>query len=400
VPTAGSASLARRIFDRFPYGLLALERSGAVIHSNARARELLGADLSAPGVRCCDLVGCRDPAGALAGACVTELAVDPDEPLPEVRVDLPTGRSTRSAWLAATTLDHEGVPLVLLALRPASQGDRRRRTEPHWREGARLRISVLGRTRVESSETSLNGAWLEQRAGELLKFLVAERGRTIHAEEIAEAIWPQSHSRVLGNVRHYVHALRERLEPGRMKRGESLFVLGHHGGYQLNLDRIDLDVDEFERQVERGVAQLRDGAVLAAAGSLTEAMELYEGDFLADMPFAEWAFAERERLRAVASRALWALAEIRIESDELDQAAEQLQQLAEMFPIDPYVHRELIALCLRRGRNSEALRRYSALRVRLRRHLGEEPDFELADLSASPAPGEPATAAGRSATSG
>jgi DNA-binding SARP family transcriptional activator len=52
-----------------------------------------------------------------------------------------------------------------------------------------------------------------------------------------------------------------------------------------------------------------------------------------------------------------------------------------MQPYDEDVHRRLIELDLRAGRRSDALRRYAALRSRLRRMFGEEPSFTPADLA-------------------
>ena len=42
----------------------------------------------------------------------------------------------------------------------------------------------------------------------------------------------------------------------------------------------------------------------------------------------------------------------------------------------------LIEVCLRRGRRTEALRHYHALRARLHRAFGEQPDFDLTSLAA------------------
>jgi hypothetical protein len=42
----------------------------------------------------------------------------------------------------------------------------------------------------------------------------------------------------------------------------------------------------------------------------------------------------------------------------------------------------LIEVCLRRGRRTEALRHYHALRARLYRAFGEQPDFELTSVAA------------------
>ena len=57
----------------------------------------------------------------------------------------------------------------------------------------------------------------------------------------------------------------------------------------------------------------------------------------------------------------------------------------------------LIEVCLRRGRRTEALRHYHALRARLHRAFGELPDFELTSVAAGMAlrQREPAAPAAR-----
>lgn len=62
-------------------------------------------------------------------------------------------------------------------------------------------------------------------------------------------------------------------------------------------------------------------------------------------------------------------------------AFERLSWLAELDPFDAETQRHLLSVYLRVGRASEAVRRYEALRSRMRRELGTEPDFRLSDLS-------------------
>jgi len=54
---------------------------------------------------------------------------------------------------------------------------------------------------------------------------------------------------------------------------------------------------------------------------------------------------------------------------------------AGLEPLDTHVQRELLEVCLRRGRRTEATRRFRALRVRTMRELGQGPGFDLADLA-------------------
>ena len=81
-------------------------------------------------------------------------------------------------------------------------------------------------------------------------------------------------------------------------------------------------------------------------------------------------------------------------SGELDGAAEHLRRLAELEPLDLDAQRQHLTLLLRRGRRSEAARRYEIVCRRFRRAFGEEPSFELAEL-ARPQPPRLAAASAR-----
>jgi DNA-binding SARP family transcriptional activator len=367
-------------FERFPFGLMIVDANGRLASVNAKASELLAFDRSTPAdVRCCDLLGCRGLDMPLGGHCVSQLARDAGGPLPEVRIDVEPHGVEQAVWVTAAPLGSDGEQ-VLVHLRPGEIGDRRRRTQPHWLTGPTLRIRALGRTRVESAEGPIDGTWLERRPGQILKYLISRRGRVAHTDEIAEALWPDASPHVAGTVRHFVHSLRDTLEPERERRRPSAFVLFESGGYVLNPDRVEIDVDEFEACVTDGLAALRRDDTATAREQLTRAAELYRGDFIADEPYADWALTARELVRARAVEALRGLADIHIEAGELDEATTLLARLSEMHPFDSHMHQPLVELLLRRGRRSEARRRYGALRSRLRREFGEEPEFSLADL--------------------
>jgi DNA-binding SARP family transcriptional activator len=375
--------LALGVFEGYPYGILVIARDGAVLAHNAAAQRLLGEqarrlDDARPCVAC-DLLCCRYEDGPLEKLCLFERAASSAEPLPEIRIDLPPGSGAPAVWVTAARLAPDR-DLIVAELRPGRAGDRRRRTIPHWTQGPQLRIHTLGRTRVESAEGPIEGRWLENRPGQVLKYLVAERGRTVYADEIAERFWPDARARSLHGIRYFVHILRDTLEPNRGGRGASSFIVSRPSGYALNTDAIWVDADHFEREVTAGLA-LVDEDRGAAQERLERGLALYGGDFLADEPYAEWAFAERDRLRRLAGDALRALVARKLEAADLDGAAADLERLAELDPYDIDMHRQLIAVTLRRGRRSDALRRYTALRHRMLSTFGEDLEFTLADLS-------------------
>jgi DNA-binding SARP family transcriptional activator len=96
--------------------------------------------------------------------------------------------------------------------------DRHRRTVPHWIGRRGLTIRALGRTEVETGEIRIEGDWLLQRPGQVLKFLVVHWDRPVHVDEIVERFWPKGGPSGRNTVRHFVQALRDLIEPGRAPR--------------------------------------------------------------------------------------------------------------------------------------------------------------------------------------
>jgi DNA-binding SARP family transcriptional activator len=381
-----SESLGARVFDAHPYGLVLSDVSGAVLALNPAAVELLGdalADAREAPRPLCLLLGCRSPGSPLDDVCLHELAVAQDGPLPEVRVDLPENAGADAAWVTARRMpDDPEHQQVLLELRPGAAGDRRRRTAPHWTSGARLQIITLGRTRLLGNEGPLDGRWLSNRPGKILKLLVAQRGRTVYVDEIAEKLWPGNAGASVEGLRYFVHALRGHLEPGPRPRGKSSFVVAQPGGYALDGSNIEVDADLFEEHIAAGGVALKAGDDETAERRLAAGMELYGGDFLADEPYAEWALDERDRLHGIASEALRSLADIRQRAGDLEGASRELERLTELEPFDVEAHAELLRVLIRRGRRSEVVRRYAALRHRLLATFGEDVPFALADVTA------------------
>jgi DNA-binding SARP family transcriptional activator len=359
--------------------MLELDAEGRAQSWNRAASGLLRDRLQS-GASCCELFGCRSGDGALARACLTDIVREEGAATPEIRVDLPgDDEHTSALWLTAAPLPAAGRGIVV-QLRPGDRRDRRRRTDPHWVAGPQVRIRALGRTEVSSGETQLGGRWLAQRPGQLLKYLVSQRTRSVLQDEIAYALWPETGFDAQSNVRHTMHQLRRRLEPRRANRAPSEFVVTREGAYSFARDRVTVDADEFEALARAGLGAVeRDPP--RARERLDAALELYRGDFLADEPYAEWALDERDRLRDLATGALQALAEMDAADGDLDAAYLHLRRLAELEPLDVHVQRDLLTVLLRRGRRSEATRRYDALWRRTMRELGQEPGFRLADLA-------------------
>jgi DNA-binding SARP family transcriptional activator len=349
-------------FEAMPEAALVLDGGGRLLGANGAARALLGRRAQA-GARCCALLGCRP------GACVTVAALAGERAQHQVELD-----DGAAAW-ASPVATAAGQVVVTLHRMAGPAGLAREDLPP------RLIVRALGRTSIECNGDASAEEWLDHRPGQVLKYLVCERGRVVPLEELLEVFWPNAGRAGASNVRQAIHTLRDRLEPDRPRGRASGYVVARGGGYELAPGRVAIDADDFEARARAGLEALQRGATERAGVELTAAARAYGGNFLADEPYAEWALAERERLRDLAAQVLRGLAGLKRAEGDDDAAAEHLQRLLELEPLDLQAQRELLALMLRRGRHSEALRRYELLERRYKRTFGTEPNFTLADLA-------------------
>lgn len=372
-PSIGSRLLGD-VFDVFPAGMVVVAEDRRVLAWNPAATELLGPSL-APGKTCCDIFGCRASDSPLADVCVTELAL---ARAARWNTTIATDRAEARLAVSATPVTRATGRTVVYEIRsvngavPTPEPVPRRHT---------LRVRTLGQTVVELPTGEIRGGWLDQRPGRLLKLLVAHRHTPLHADTIAELLWPKARNDTTNTVRHFIHTLRDKLEPERGRYAQSTFVLTRNGGYVLNGREIEVDADAFERQVEAGLVALAANDVDTAVEKLSRAIDLYHGDFLVDERFEDWAIAERERLHDLAAKCLRILTE---HTADPTLAVGYLERLAEMEPLDVDVHRDLIERWFQQGRRGRAMRHYRALQSRLMRELGERVTFDLAELTHAP----------------
>ncbi|KOV93923.1 AfsR family transcriptional regulator [Streptomyces sp. NRRL B-3648] len=167
---------------------------------------------------------------------------------------------------------------------------------------------------------------------------------------------------------------------GRLRR-----TLGRHtiastpGGYRLEATEDDVDLHVFTRLTRTGTRALAAGDPAAAHRTLTEALALWYGPALADLP--DRTAANRPdalRLEAARARAAAALALGRAR-----EAVPELRELTAAHPYDEPLHVLLIRALRDTGRPADALAAYESARRTLADTLGTDPGPELRDLHAS-----------------
>jgi DNA-binding SARP family transcriptional activator len=368
-PAATAVALALETAVR---PILVVAASRRILAANSAAVTFIGANVG--GLTCCEVLGCGQATASWSG-CLTDAALASE------------GRTIRGTTLVGTPAPH---PVWLSASREPGGQDQvvcrlvprtNLTVPPEADHGKWLRIFTLGKTRIEQPYGPADHEWLDQRPGQLLKFLVANRDRLVPVDAIAEALWPHLGIRGAGTVRHAVHLLRNQIDVGQAgdKSGAS-FIVTERAAYGLNRDLVWIDAESFEEAVRLGGEEFLTGERVSAERHLLHALALYGGDFLSEEPYADWAMEERERLRALVEVPLRVLAEMRLLEDDLAGASRFAEDLARLQPGDNDVQYLLISIWLRQGRRTRALRHYDLISARFRREFGTAPGFDIPTL--------------------
>ncbi len=234
-------------------------------------------------------------------------------------------------------------------------------------------IAILGPLLVHDGETPIDVPQGRLRA--LLAALALHAGDPVSADVLAEAVWdgsPPSGAKV--TLRSHVLRLRRALGP---RVGARLVT--RHPGYLLQAAEKEVDVLRFRSLCREGGTALREGVWDRADGLLGEALSLWRGAALADVPCALLR-GEASGLEALLLQA----EEWRIDAAlRLGRHAELipgLQSLAAGHPMRERFHGQLMLALYRSGRQAEALAAYQRARDILVTELGIEPGPDLRDL--------------------
>ncbi|MEU2618932.1 BTAD domain-containing putative transcriptional regulator [Streptomyces sp. NPDC007157] len=209
----------------------------------------------------------------------------------------------------------------------------------------------------------------------LLTVLALHPHRTLTPETLIEEVWaadddpPQDAPAALQAL------------VGRLRRalGKDT-VASTTGGYRLAAAEHDIDLHVFERQVREGAAALAAADPATAHRVLTEALALWRGPALADLPDRATAAARPEALRLEATRTR---ADAALRLGRASDAVPELTALTTAHPYDEPLHALLIRALRDTGRPADALAAYETARRTLAEGLGTDPGPELQALHAS-----------------
>ena len=234
-----------------------------------------------------------------------------------------------------------------------------------------IRLHLLGALEFAASDgRDLHPLAAQPKRVAVLAYLAARpAGEFVRRDTLLGVFWPElDQAAARRSLRQTLHVIRTHL-------GSDAIDTRGDDDVAVSTAAIACDVQEFL------------GAV--AESRLDEAIELYRGDLLAGFflsggpaAFEQWLETERARLRELAAKSVWSLADAAERAGDRSGAAAWARRAASLTAGDEVVLRRLIQLLLRVGDRAGALHAYDAFARRLARDFGEQPAAETRALVA------------------
>jgi DNA-binding SARP family transcriptional activator len=210
----------------------------------------------------------------------------------------------------------------------------------------------------------------------LLATLLLNAGRVVSLDALAEVLWDGEPP---AGARGALHSAVQRLRATLGSSGADL-IETQPPGYLITVEDGELDVRAFSMLAARGHAAAEAGRWTDAADLLREALALWRGEPLADVPSVllrdrEVPPVEDQRIQALATR---------IDADlhlgRHGEVVAELRQLVAAHPLQEQFHAQLMLSLYRSGRQADALAAFQDVRRVLADELGIDPGPELALL--------------------
>ncbi len=237
-----------------------------------------------------------------------------------------------------------------------------------------MRFGILGTTAVwrdDGSEVAVGGPALRA----LLALLLAHHGELVTTHTLIDDLYGD---RAPGDAGH---ALQSRIS--RLRRAlatvaiDSVAIDSLPSGYRLSIDGDDIDVGRFERLADAGRRALAAGQPEQSAAILADALALWRGDAIADVPDAPSVRALAQRLEERRLAAVEDRLEARLDIGEHHTLIAELRELVARQPLRERPQGLLLRALAAAGEPAQALAAYAEYRQRLADELGADPSTEL-----------------------
>jgi DNA-binding SARP family transcriptional activator len=205
--------------------------------------------------------------------------------------------------------------------------------------------------------------------------ILSQRQERIHKEVLIEALWPDEKPGTGENsFKTTLQRLRKTLEPQIDPRFGSSYIHLHHNLVFLDEELCRVDCREFALLAREGANRGENGDLKGALDCYERAVALYQGDFIPEEVYGQWAENRREDFKNIFIDLLLRSAAGYESLGAFKKAVNRLEQALAADPLLEEACRRLMTLYASKNLYTEALRVYEACRRALKEELSTRPD--------------------------
>lgn len=202
---------------------------------------------------------------------------------------------------------------------------------------------------------------------------------TVLIDQLVESMWGADPPPSAFNTFHvHLSNLRRALAGAHPQAAQA--VATRPGGYGLDIDLAAVDVLLFRRNVREARERAAAGDARAAAVLFRNALAMWRGEPLADLRDVEWAETEAHALGRERSIVETQWIDAELDAGNHLSLIPQLERAAQEDQLDEKVAGQLMLALYRAGRQTDALRVFEAVRLRLSDEIGLDPGPDLREL--------------------
>lgn len=249
-----------------------------------------------------------------------------------------------------------------------------RNAEPGW-----LDIRTLGQFAVlrDGKTPFTDRQWGGSKPKLFFKALLVHGLREIPKDMIVDHLWPESSPRAANqNFKVTLHRLRKILEPEFSQDKNSSLIQLKDNLLSLDKRRCRVDVEEFLiccKELKRHDANEEVDRIAILGHRI---MELYQGDFLPEEPYAPWIEMKRWALRDSYMQSILQISRHYFEQGLFQAAGDCCRAAIQIDPLQESIIRQLLLVYRRCGRRRDAVDVFEQYRSALKMELNVEPDAE------------------------
>lgn len=225
-------------------------------------------------------------------------------------------------------------------------------------------ISVNGRELTTSD-------WQRKKARDVFKVLLLNYRKAVSADDLLKSVWGDNASDSVATLRNSISFIRKALEPDIKPQQESAYIKIADKSYTLDFGNSTfIDFVEFKLLCK---AARKESNQPTRVTLLEKAVALYDGDFLKEDAYEEWAAFERETLKEMYIEILMELVEYATDAENADRAITFAKKVLESDRLYEDAYETIFDLLIESGQIAEAKKIWKQCREIYQKELNSQP---------------------------